>query len=142
MIVSITGHRPDKINNLEWVKASIAKFFSEKTPEKVIVGMARGVDLIAGEIALDMGIPVVAAKPWLGHYFPDSAYKRVWENGEQVIVHDSQAYPGPWVYHKRNEWMVDHADEVLAVWDGTKGGTAACVAYAQKVGKKIWYIKP
>jgi uncharacterized phage-like protein YoqJ len=61
---------------------------------------------------------------------------------EVVNVTDYDIFPGAWVYQKRNEWMVDHADEVVAVWDGTSSGTANCVAYAKKVGKPVWRIHP
>jgi len=43
-------------------------------------------------------------------------------------------------YHKdklliRNEYMVDHADHIIATWNGDKqGGTAHCVRYADKKG--------
>ena len=43
---------------------------------------------------------------------------------------------------KRNEYMVDKADVVIAVWDGTRGGTYNCVEYAQLKHKNIIYINP
>jgi uncharacterized phage-like protein YoqJ len=43
---------------------------------------------------------------------------------------------------KRNEYMVDNSDIVIAVWDGSKGGTYNCVKYAEKLGKKIIVINP
>ena len=51
------------------------------------------------------------------------------------------------IYHiakmqKRNEYMVDKADIVIAVWDGSSGGTGNCVKYAQKVGKSIVKLNP
>jgi hypothetical protein len=33
--------------------------------------------------------------------------------------------------------MVDHADMVIALWDGTSGGTANCVNYAKAQHKQI-----
>jgi uncharacterized phage-like protein YoqJ len=33
----------------------------------------------------------------------------------------------------RNEWMVDHCNDLLAVWDGSDGGTGNCVRYAQRI---------
>ena len=43
----------------------------------------------------------------------------------------------------RNEYMVDNADVVIAVWDGVKrGGTYNCVKYANSIGKKIIQINP
>ena len=40
-------------------------------------------------------------------------------------------------YQRRNEFMVDAADVLAAFFDGSQGGTANCVRYAQRVGKKI-----
>ncbi|MFA5401743.1 MAG: hypothetical protein WC359_14930 [Dehalococcoidia bacterium] len=34
----------------------------------------------------------------------------------------------------RNQYMVDSADLVIACWDGSSGGTANCVKYAEKAG--------
>jgi uncharacterized phage-like protein YoqJ len=43
---------------------------------------------------------------------------------------------------KRNEWMVDHADAVIAVWDGSPSGTANCIGYARKKRRPILVIDP
>jgi len=43
----------------------------------------------------------------------------------------------------RNVWMVDHADYVIAIWDGiSKGGTQNCMDYAKSKGKPILLIQP
>ena len=58
------------------------------------------------------------------------------------IVYVSRAY------HKncmleRNRFLVDHAATLLAVYNGERrGGTAATVRYAQKVGREIIVIDP
>ncbi|MBQ7789610.1 MAG: hypothetical protein IJ398_08175 [Clostridia bacterium] len=38
---------------------------------------------------------------------------------------------------KRNEQMVDIADEVLVIWDGKSNGTKYTVDYAKKKNKKV-----
>jgi len=44
---------------------------------------------------------------------------------------------------KRNEYMTDKSDIVIAVYDGSpKGGTRNCVEYAKKCNKKIVIINP
>jgi uncharacterized phage-like protein YoqJ len=44
----------------------------------------------------------------------------------------------PWKLLNRNKWMVDNSDIVIAVWNGDdEGGTAHCVKYAEKQGKKV-----
>ncbi len=42
---------------------------------------------------------------------------------------------------KRNEQMVDMADEILVIWDGISKGTAYTVKYAQKQGKAVHVIQ-
>lgn len=145
-MLAITGHRPEDIPDPTWARQAIRDAFVSIKPSKVIVGMAAGVDLWAGEIALDMGIAVLAARPWVSHTWRagDAAlYQRVLQEAVEVVVVDpAESYPGPWVYHKRNEWMVDHADQVLAVWSGKRsGGTYACLSYALKRGKSVNYIR-
>lgn len=43
---------------------------------------------------------------------------------------------------ERNIGMVDACDGIIAVWDGSRGGTANAHNYAKKVGKFIHIIKP
>ena len=44
---------------------------------------------------------------------------------------------------ERNRYMVDHAAYLLAVYNGEwRGGTAATVRYAQKLGRKTIVIEP
>ena len=42
----------------------------------------------------------------------------------------------------RNQYMVDNSEIVIAMWNGSKGGTANCVNYAKKLGKEIIVINP
>ncbi len=43
---------------------------------------------------------------------------------------------------KRNEWMVDNSDAVIAVGDGTPGATATTMDYARKLGRSVLLIDP
>ena len=43
---------------------------------------------------------------------------------------------------KRNRYMVDQADVLLAVWDGTPSGTGSTVQYARTQGKMVWILNP
>ena len=44
--------------------------------------------------------------------------------------------------HKRNRYMVDQADFIIAVWDGRPSGTGKTVQYAQRQGKLVTIINP
>jgi len=153
MIVSFTGHRPDKLGGYQipnptyrHVCQQIDKVLRELKPDKIITGMALGVDQWAANIALKMEIPYIAAVPFLGQEkaWPPSS-QRVFNTllkwaSEVVIVSEGDYHPAK--MQIRNEWMVDRADKVIAIWDGTKGGTGNCVDYAKSKNKEIIFINP
>lgn len=154
MIVAITGHRPEKITNWKFVEHQLSLAYFDLKVTTVIQGMAAGVDLVSARVAYWDKIPFWCAKPWKTHKGRMSGsrgvaaswndmYEQALTHAEKVVdVTDYDNYPGAWVYQKRNEWMVDHAQMVIAVWDGSPGGTANCVKYALKQGKKVWQINP
>lgn len=47
----------------------------------------------------------------------------------------------PSCFQVRNEWMVNHASRLIAVYSGEKGGTKNTMDYAVKVGVPIVVIK-
>ena len=157
MIVAFTGHRPDKLPNKETgyiipnptyihVCQKIETALKELKPEKVISGMALGVDQWAANIAVKLGIPFVAAVPFLGQEgkWPQASqriYKILLAKASEIVIVCEEGYAA-YKLQKRNEWMVDHSDKLIAVWNGSKGGTGNCVDYATKVGKEIYRINP
>lgn len=122
----------------------IISVFKEVKPDAFIQGMAMGADLLAGKIALEQDVPLISAMPWPTHYKtirPEwmPLYREMLDGSAEVYpVTEVDDYPGPWVYHKRNEWMVNECDRVLSWWDGREtGGTYAAIKYAQKIGKLV-----
>ena len=88
-----------------------------------------------------LGIPYIAAVPFVGQ---ESKWSRLqiirWQRllkGAQEIVLVSEGGYAPWKLQRRNEWMVDNATRVLALWDGSSGGTKNCLDYARKMKKPI-----
>jgi hypothetical protein len=158
VIVVGTGHRPEKISDIPWLKKAIAGSYVELNADKVIQGCAAGSDLIMANVAWVCGIPYVAAKPWGDHKarmggssgFKSSdagAYDKMIKYASEVVnVSGVEKFPGNWAYFKRNEWMVDQitpdAGCVLAIWDGSKSGTSHCVEYAQENGIRVFRIDP
>jgi uncharacterized phage-like protein YoqJ len=157
MIVAFTGHRPDKLPDratgykipnptYNRVCQEIDKALKELKPEKVISGMALGIDQWAAAIAYKLKIPFIAAIPFEGQEkaWPEESQKtfRLLRRlaAEEVIVSE-----GGYSLAKmqiRNEWMVNHCDILIAVWDGTQGGTGNCVQYAESIDRKIFRIDP
>ena len=144
MIIAVTGHRSEKIKDEDATRTILRETLVSAQPDCVLVGMANGVDLWAGFEAISEGIPVWCAIPWKGHTPRQQdleLYTHVLENAFKVdVVVDELNFPGNWVYQKRNEFMVDNATHVLAVWDGSPSGTANCIKYAtgRKPIRNVW----
>lgn len=142
MIIAFTGHRPDRLQKMDLV--SIVKQTNEAlkslTPTKVIVGMARGYDLLAADIALNLGIPVVCAIPFSAHQSQEETYMRILQSASERHIISSGPY-AKWMFAARDRWMVDHADAVIAAFDGMEvGGTWLTVKYALSKGKTVFYV--
>lgn len=144
---SITGHRPERIPYKEYVQFQLTLAFNDLKVDRVIQGMASGVDLWSARMAFHSRIPYVAVRPWAGHT-PPKQDKAIYNYAlgladEIVIVNESEKFLGNWMYQRRNEWMVDHADLVIAVWDGEpRGGTYNCIKYALEKNRPVWWISP
>ncbi|MDL5612196.1 SLOG family protein [Bacillus halotolerans] len=81
-------------------------------------------------------------------------YKRMLDVADEIInVEELDKYkvsgdkPGefsPAKMQKRNEYMIDHSEAIVAVYDGTKSGTRNCLNYAKKtyLGHQLWRLHP
>lgn len=140
-IAAITGHRPPKLGGyripnpiFNSVMEGLDKKFMELSPDLVITGMAVGVDQWAAELCIFNGIPFVAAIPCEAHeskwpVYAQAKYYELLAQAFQVVLVNSGTYE-PWKMQTRNEWMIDNCNYVVAVFDGTPGGTANCISYA------------
>ncbi len=154
MIVAFTGHRPDKLGgyklpNPTYIRVckEIDRLLRELKPEKVITGMALGIDQWAAMIAHKLGIPFLAAIPFekQENKWPEESQK-TWRLLRKLASEEVIISPGGYSAEKmqaRNQWMVDHCDKLIAIYNGDKtGGTANCINYAQSIEKEIIFIDP
>lgn len=153
MVLALTGHRPNKLDNEYDYKLPLSTIIlnelqliikNEKC-DKIITGMALGCDTIWAISALKMEIPVIAAIPFIGQ-------EKIWIKESQDLYNKILNYKtvekhivceggyAVWKLQKRNIWMVDHCDKLVAVWDGSEGGTNNCIKYAKSIGKEIIYL--
>jgi len=158
-----TGHRPDKLGGYEGDKALAVQIpLQEKLTDIVrraieggfttfISGGALGIDQMAIESVLHYkrhgcAIKLIIAKPFPGQASKwPSHVQRKFENyctqADEVI----NVSPDPYEREKmqiRNEWMVDRSDAVVAVYNGGRGGTGNCVAYARSKYKPVLVMNP
>lgn len=144
-----TGHRPDK---LPWgtderdprclaLKASMSREIEKlylQGRRHFISGMARGADLYFVEAALELkekypDLTVEAAIPFPGQAdrWPEAEQAR-WRRAvntcdlETVVQNNYDRF----CMHRRDRYMVDRASAILAVFDGTPGGTMYTLNYA------------
>jgi uncharacterized phage-like protein YoqJ len=109
--------------------------------------MALGVDQWAASIAIKLGIPFVAAVPFLGQegMWPNKSkkiYKFLLDKAGEIVIVNEGGFTAKKL-QLRNEWMVDNCDVLIAVYNGDeKGGTANCVRYAKEKKKEIVFITP
>lgn len=155
MIVAFTGHRPDKLGgydlpNPTYIKVcqEIEKNLKALKPDKVVSGMALGVDQWAANVAYKLGIPFIAAVPFKEQEsrWPlksQRIYAKLIGLASEVIIVSPGSYSVEKM-HIRNRWMVDNCIKLIAVWDGSTGGTGNCVEYAKSVknNEDIIYINP
>ena len=159
---SFTGHRP----------RSFSFGFDESSPEfaqlrqrirNTIIqvcnagcrtfycGMAEGVDLWCGELVLELRdsfepplriVPVVPflAQPSSMKEWNQKRYHRIMESAEERYL-VSREYT-KLCYQKRNHFLVDSADALIAVFKETEysSGTGQTVRYAKRKKKKIFMI--
>ena len=150
--VCFTGHRPEKLALSEnEVKERLSEQIRKAVSEgytAFITGMAKGVDLWAGQIVADLQdsgseIRLIAASPYEGFgkgWSPEwrSLYLETLERADLVHYVCSEYNKG--CFMARNKWMVDHSSLVLAVYNGEKGGTRNTIDYARMQGIEVRLI--
>ena len=148
-----TGHRPEKLIRSEnEIKAALRKQINQAVDDGFtvfITGMARGVDLWAAEIVLNLrkrndSIKLICAIPHEGFESNWSTdwkrlYHYVQDNADLVRVIGKNYYSG--IHQLRNEWMVNHSARVIAVFNGEPSGTKNTIDYAYRQGIPVVRIE-
>lgn len=155
--ICATGHRPDKLfgYNLHIPKYKSMIQLVEDTLIKencnaVWTGMALGFDTIVAiavlrlkksgyNIDLNCAIPCQNSTAKWVNKEDIARFNDIIRMADHSIVVSDMPYQ-QYLLQVRNQYMVDHCDKVLALWDGSPGGTLNCINYAKKVKKPIIYL--
>ena len=155
-----TGHRPQKLgygeNSIQCdglkskLEELIIKLIEKEGVTHFISGVALGVDTYAANIVLNLkaqypGVTLECA-------IPCETQAAKWNKRDRDIYYDllsgcdnktllQQNYTSDCM-QKRNEYMVDNSDYVIAVWNGKPSGTGNTVKYAMQNNKKLVLINP
>ncbi len=158
---AFTGHRPKGLGYpesdrrcvalKETLRALIIRMMEEEGVTHFISGMAQGVDMYAAEIVLELKkqhpqITLECAIPYEEQAAHWSAalrdrYFSIAERCDQETM--LQTHYTRDCLMKRNKYMVEHADMVLAVCNmRRRSGTRQTVWFAQNRRKPVWLVFP
>ena len=166
-VCAVTGHRPSRFKFKYSEDYSLCKkikramleqfkrLYDEQGVRRYYVGGALGVDMWAGELILRLkerpgygDIKLVVVLPFEGHDAKwDERSKRRMDFllrmcSDCVVIGQEDCREN---YIKRNCYMVDHADYLVAVYDNKRNlrsGTMQTVRYAQNKGITISFVNP
>ena len=148
-----TGHRPEKLTRNERdIKKDLEKEIRQAVADGLnvfITGMARGVDIWAAQIVLQLrreghGVRLICACPYDGF---ESGWSQEWQRQYKEILSAAdfvkyvcEGYSRS-CFQIRNEWMVNHSARVIAVFNGEKSGTKNTIDYAIRQNVPVEFIK-
>lgn len=164
MRIAVTGHRPDKCggySNSAQLKLEEFAYYiigqQPGVPEGIIQhhtgisGMALGWDQACVRAFVRHKIPFTAAVPFPEQpcMWPESAQKTYLylislASGYKLI--STTSYEPAKKMQLRNQWVVDQLvcseDRLIALWDGSRGGTFNCVKYAERQKVEVINVWP
>lgn len=139
LTLGISGHRPKYWKYSKESSALLVSLVTRRLqvvkPDRVITGMALGMDMAAAEAALSLGIPFVAAIPFVGqeNMWPQEAREHYYRLLSEAFLEEVVS-PGGFsddAYKKRNEFIVANSHRMLVLHDGSpRSGTGHCVGLA------------
>ena len=148
-----TGHRPEKLTRSETnIKKDLEAAILQAVNDgfvTFITGMARGVDIWAGEIVLQLrehnpNLHLIAASPYEGF---ESRWSAEWQRRYSDVLEQAdlvrfvcKGYSKD-CFQLRNEWMVNRSARVIAVYNGEPGGTRNTINYANTLNIETVIIK-
>lgn len=164
---AVTGHRPTRFKFKykedytlckkikKAMREQFMRLYDEDGVRRVYVGGSLGVDLWAGEIVLRLKEMPGYEEIELAVVLPFPAHEQKWDERSQkrleflirhsvecLIIGERDCRDS---YVKRNCYMVDQAEYLLAIYDNDRGRHAdpiQAVKYAENLGRKIILIHP
>ena len=135
--VCFTGHRPEKLHYPEKQVKALLREQIEKAIEDgfttFITGMARGIDLWAAEIVLELKRKHKDKELHLICALPHPDFESKWKLPDKMKYHSILKKADL----QRNIWMVNKSNRVIAAYNGEKGGTKNTIDYACRVGINV-----
>jgi len=145
-IIGVTGHQNLPPAARDHARDDICALLARQAaPVTGMTSLAAGADQLFAQLVLDAGGELHVVIPARGYEitFQGSAldtYLRLRAAAEQIteLAFDQ---PGEPAYHAAGNFIAEHCDLLVAVWDGQParglGGTADTVAHANELGRDV-----
>lgn len=157
-----SGHRPDKLPSgyardpaaCAPLRTALSRVIRETVAAgftTFLCGMAQGTDTWAAEEVLRLRDEEGLSLRLIGA-LPCPEQDRRWRAEDKQVYRAllarldgrylaSDRYT-PWCMQARNRWMVDNAVRLIAIFDGSPGGTANTIQYASQKGRELFILPP
>ena len=157
--VCFSGHRPEKLpdgGNMDSpVMGVIKSLLYREIAAAVddghtcfITGLARGIDLIAGELVLELKhdrpeIKLVAAVPYKDQPKKYKSYEKfsygcIMNEADKVVYVSEDYHKG--CLQERNRFMIENSSRLIAAVDSYRSGTGQTIRLAESAGIEVRVI--
>lgn len=151
LCVAISGHRGLSSETTALVEAGIRKALAEHAPDVVGLScLADGADQIFARAVLQAGGRLEVVIP--AEQYRDNLPAEAWDEYDALMSRAERVHRLDFIestseaHMAASVFMLDHADELLAVWDGKPargfGGTADVVVEARTRGIPVRVVWP
>jgi uncharacterized phage-like protein YoqJ len=158
---AFTGYRPDKLPfgfnmqhpdclRLKHVLLSEIEKLIQNNVTHFLTGMAMGTDMLCAELVLSLKRKyplilecIIPCKDQYKHWpkAEQERYQSILNKSDNVVYITETAFTRGCM-HRRNRFLVDHAQHILAVYNGKTGGTQKTIEYARQKNRNIIIIDP
>ena len=143
MNIAVTGHRDLFPEDIQSIKSALEKYIKElrtsfpHTPIRLLSGLAEGADQVAAEVALQEQCELVAVFPFpqtvyeqdFGNPLSLEAFRAIHARASQTIVvpplSNAEGSSRDQGYVRLGQYLVQHAQIVIAIWNGVVEQTLA-----------------
>lgn len=157
--VCFSGHRPEKLPDGGNISSPIMGVIKSLLYQEIaaavddgytcfITGLARGIDLIAGELVLDMKrkdpkIKLVAAIPYRAQpknlkNYEKFIYGCILNEADKTVYISEKYHKG--CMQQRNQFMIDNSSRLIAAIDDYRSGTGQTIRLAENAGIEVRVI--
>ena len=159
MKIALTGHRPQRLGlpddelDMAWSKIGHWIFNQILDASDIYCGMANGSDILIGlntcaikesyrnispRIEDNRNLKLHCILPCKDYNSSNKYFSKLKQEADEWVELSDEFYKG--CDNARDQYMVEHCDVLLAIWDGNKsGGVWSTIRKAQKAGKTIIY---